>query len=149
MRRRWLRLTPRLAKLRAACCQESRIQRRPRESPEKNLPLRGGGATMGAENKLTLVVRPQEVVAAVQALAQAYVDYYGAVADANRAQFHLYRAMGQPAHCLVQEQNVPTLMAPAPLPLCRTRCVVIIHPEMLSIRLQNAKADLIQGRWFF
>lgn len=47
-----------------------------------------------------LLIRPQEVVAAVQALAQAYADYYGAVADYDRAQFRLYRALGQPAQCL-------------------------------------------------
>ncbi|OAI46954.1 hypothetical protein AYO44_01895 [Planctomycetaceae bacterium SCGC AG-212-F19] len=44
-----------------------------------------------------LVVRPQEAIAAVQALAQAYADYYGTVADYNRAQFRLYRALGNPA----------------------------------------------------
>ncbi len=41
-----------------------------------------------------LVVRAQEVIAAVQTLALAYNDYYGAVADSNRAQFRLYRAVG-------------------------------------------------------
>ncbi len=61
---------------------------------------------------MVLLVRPQEAVAAVQALAQAYVDYYGAVADANRAQFRLYRALGQPAQCLVHEQRTPTLCPP-------------------------------------
>jgi hypothetical protein len=48
-------------------------------------------------NIILLVVRPQEAVQSVQALAQAYVDYYGAVADYNRAQFRLYRALGNPA----------------------------------------------------
>jgi outer membrane protein TolC len=52
---------------------------------------------------IQLVIRPQEVVAAVQALAQAYADYYGAVADANRAQFRLYRALGQPAQQLLDD----------------------------------------------
>jgi outer membrane protein TolC len=88
-----------------------------RDSAEKNLVALK--ATRGADEKPTLVVRPQEAVAAVQALAQAYADYYGAVADANRAQFRLYRAMGQPAHCLVQDQHVPMLDAPAPLPVAR------------------------------
>jgi hypothetical protein len=50
-----------------------------------------------------LVIRPQEVVAAIQALSQAYVDYYGTVADYNRAQFRLYRALGQPAQALSGE----------------------------------------------
>jgi outer membrane protein TolC len=66
-----------------------------RNSADKNLiglqPQEVGG-------KVVLLVRPQEAVAAVLALAQAYLDYYGAVADANRAQFRLYRALGQPAH---------------------------------------------------
>src|SRR5262249_20356966 len=42
------------------------------------------------------LIRPQELIAAIQALAVAYADYYGAVGDYNRAQFRLYRAMGQP-----------------------------------------------------
>src|SRR5439155_8675360 len=48
---------------------------------------------------LVLIFRPQEAVAAVQALDQAYRDYFGAVADANRAQFRLYWALGHPAQC--------------------------------------------------
>jgi outer membrane protein TolC len=51
-------------------------------------------------NIILLVVRPQEAVQSVQALAQAYVDYYGAVADYNRAQFRLYRALGNPAQAV-------------------------------------------------
>jgi hypothetical protein len=52
------------------------------------------------------LVRPQEVVVSIQALAQAYSDYYGAVADYDRAQFRLYRALGQPAQ-LVSGQDHP------------------------------------------
>ena len=37
---------------------------------------------------------------AVQALSQAYTDFYSAVADYNRAQFRLYRALGHPAQVL-------------------------------------------------
>jgi outer membrane protein TolC len=48
----------------------------------------------------TLIVRPQEAVQAVQALAQAYNDYFGAVSDYDRAQFRLYRALGYPAQAL-------------------------------------------------
>jgi outer membrane protein TolC len=69
-------------------------------SADKNLVALG--QTKGAGNLVILLVRPQEAVAAAQALAQAYVDYYGAVADANRAQFRLYRALGQPAQCVMQ-----------------------------------------------
>jgi hypothetical protein len=80
-------------------------------SADKNLVALGQTKSVG--NLVVLVVRPQEAVAAVQALAQAYIDYYGAVADANRAQFRLYRALGQPAQCLVQDQHVPTLSTSA------------------------------------
>ena len=69
------------------------------ESANKN--FEGLGQTKTASGKvIILVIRPQEVVAAVQALALAYNDYYGAVADYNRAQFRLYRALGQPAQFL-------------------------------------------------
>jgi outer membrane protein TolC len=46
---------------------------------------------------MVLYVRPAEAVAAVQGLAQAFVNYYSAVADYNRAQCRLYRALGNPA----------------------------------------------------
>jgi outer membrane protein TolC len=52
-----------------------------------------------------LVIRPQEVVAAIQALAVAYRDYYAAVADYDRAQFRLYRALGQPAQLMAQQTD--------------------------------------------
>lgn len=68
------------------------------ESANQN--LKGLGQTKNAGNVLVLVIRPQEVVASVQALAQAYNDYYGAVGDYDRAQFRLYRAMGQPAQAV-------------------------------------------------
>jgi outer membrane protein TolC len=69
------------------------------ESAEKNLA--GLSHTKRAADVVLLVVRPQEAVASVQALAQAYADYYGAIADANRAQFRLYRALGKPAQLLL------------------------------------------------
>ncbi|MBY0522167.1 MAG: TolC family protein [Gemmataceae bacterium] len=53
-------------------------------------------------NLILLVIRPQEAVQSVQALAQAYYDYYGAIADYNRAQFRLYRALGNPAQAMLQ-----------------------------------------------
>jgi outer membrane protein TolC len=52
-------------------------------------------------NLLVLIIRPQEANAAIQALSQAYADYYGAIGDFNRAQFRLYRAMGQPAQAIL------------------------------------------------
>lgn len=59
-----------------------------------------------------LISRPQEVVAAVQALGQAYNDYYGAVADYNRAQFRLYRAVGNPSGLLAGQ--VAAAQSPPP-----------------------------------
>jgi outer membrane protein TolC len=70
-------------------------------SANKNLVALG--QTKGAGTQVMLLVRPQEAVAAVQALAQAYIDFYAAVADANRAQFRLYRALGQPAQFVMQK----------------------------------------------
>src|SRR5262249_31756614 len=72
---------------------------------------RASGAAGG--RVIIRVIRPQEVVAAIQALAQSYNDYYGAVADYNRAQFRLYRALGQPAQLLAgQGEDCPN--APVP-----------------------------------
>jgi len=65
------------------------------ESMEKN--LEGMKQTRLAGNLIILVIRPQEAVAAVQSLAGAYGDYYGAIADYNRAQFLLFRALGFPS----------------------------------------------------
>lgn len=68
------------------------------DSADKNLIALGQVRRVGETNQL--VVRPQEALASVQALAQAYADYYGAIADFNRAQFQLYRALGYSSQCL-------------------------------------------------
>lgn len=68
------------------------------DSFEKNLS--GLGTTRRVGELVQTVVRPQEVQAAILALVQAYFGYYQSVADSNRAQFRLYRAMGQPAQSL-------------------------------------------------
>lgn len=75
------------------------------QSANKNLVALGQTKGVGAQ--LVTLVRPQEVVAAIQALSQAYVDYFGAIADANRAQFRLYRALGQPADFVTLEEQKP------------------------------------------
>ena len=62
--------------------------------------LEGLGQTRRIGDALTLVIRPQEVVAAVQSLGQANAEFHAAVGDYNRAQFRLYRALGHPAQCL-------------------------------------------------
>jgi len=78
------------------------------DSADRN--LEGLGQTKRAGDLMVLVIRPQEAVPPVQALAQAYGDYYAAIADYNRAQFRLYRALGNPA-------NVADLLAvDGPLP---------------------------------
>jgi outer membrane protein TolC len=74
------------------------------DSVEKNL-LGVSQTKRLTGNVLILVIRPQEVVAAIQALSQAYVDYYGTVADYNRAQFRLYRALGHPAQTVQIPKN--------------------------------------------
>jgi outer membrane protein TolC len=81
--------------------------------------------TKGVGGQVVTLVRPQEAVAAVQALSQAYADYFGAVADANRAQFRLYRALGQPAQYLTSDGQPtcpPVLpqVAPPPRPAAET-----------------------------
>jgi outer membrane protein TolC len=80
------------------------------DSAEHNLA--GLSQTRRSGEFVQLIVRPQEAVASVQALAQAYTDYYAAVADANRAQFRLYRAIGQPAQCV--PWAAPAEAPPAP-----------------------------------
>jgi outer membrane protein TolC len=66
------------------------------ESADKNfIGLRE--TTRPAGELLRLVVRPQEVVAAIIALQTAYEQYASAVTEYNTAQFDVYRALGQPA----------------------------------------------------
>jgi outer membrane protein TolC len=83
------------------------------DSVDKN--FQGLSQTRRAGDLLILMIRPQEVIAAIQTLSQAYGDFYGAVADYNRAQFRLYRALGYPAQfitgyessCLMPPTNTP------------------------------------------
>jgi outer membrane protein TolC len=74
------------------------------ESSDKNLQALTQTRNVGA-NVLIPLVRPQEVVASLQALSQAYMDYYGSVADYDRAQFRLYRALGRPAQSLLSNDE--------------------------------------------
>jgi hypothetical protein len=70
----------------------------------ENLAALAQTQRLGEGGPIQLVTRPLEVVAAVQMLQQAYADFYLSIADYNRAQFQLYRALGQPAQ-LVAEQG--------------------------------------------
>jgi outer membrane protein TolC len=65
--------------------------------------MEGLAQTRRVGNTLVLIVRPLEAVTALQTLAQANTDYFAAVADYNRAQFRLWRALGQPAQCLADQ----------------------------------------------
>ncbi len=84
-----------------------------------NESMKGMGQTKRVGDTNVLIVRPLEVVAAVQMLAQANADFYAAVADYNRGQFRLYRAIGHPAGVLsgaVETAAVTVTAAPVPTP---------------------------------
>lgn len=85
---------------------------------EKN--LQGLGQTKRVGEQLVLVFRPQEAVAAISALDQAYRDFYQAVGDHNRAQFRLYRALGHPGQAVCQTgkpaETLPATTVPAAAP---------------------------------
>ena len=67
-----------------------------RDSADKNIEgLRQPDIVGG---KITLLVRPEEAVASIEALYQAYIDYYTAVTDYDRGQFRLYHALGHPGN---------------------------------------------------
>ena len=83
--------------------------------------LRGLSETVRAGDLLQLVNRPQEVVAALQQLQQAYINYYTSANDYNRAQFRLFRALGYPSQGLACGDTLGDVMPvdpsrPAPLP---------------------------------
>jgi hypothetical protein len=75
-----------------------------------NQNFEGLKQTKRVGNLLILVIRPQEAAAAVQALSLAYADSYLAIGDFNRAQFRLYRALGQPAQ-MILDGNLVTCPA--------------------------------------
>lgn len=75
--------------------------------------LDGLGQTRRTGEFVALIVRPQEVVAAVQLLAQTNADFHAAVGDYNRAQFRLYRALGHPSGALPSTVAPPGQAGPA------------------------------------
>jgi outer membrane protein TolC len=83
------------------------------QSLEKNFEGLKQTRRLGGEIVL-LVVRPAEVVAAIQALGQAYSDYFGAIADFNRNQFRLYHALGNPGRMWSTSESCD-LFVPPPL----------------------------------
>jgi outer membrane protein TolC len=88
--------------------------------------LKGLSETVRAGELLQLVDRPQEVVAALQQLQQAYLNYYTSTNDYNRAQFRLFRALGYQSQGLACGDSLgavipvdpsrPALMAPVHAP---------------------------------
>jgi outer membrane protein TolC len=72
--------------------------------------LKGLSETVRAGELLQLVNRPQEVVAALQQLQQAYLNYYTSANDYNRAQFRLFRALGYPARGLACGDSFAAVM---------------------------------------
>jgi outer membrane protein TolC len=89
--------------------------------------LRGLSETVRAGELLQLVNRPQEVVAALQQLQQAYTNYYTSTNDYNRAQFQLFRALGYPSQAVACGNS----LGPAiPVDSCRPPQMAPVHaPE--------------------
>jgi uncharacterized protein (TIGR03000 family) len=83
----------------------ARVTKAERELREAEISAQQNYLGLGELNRIGgnivgLVIRPQEALASMQALLQGYRDYYGAIADYNRSQFQLYRALGNPAQVL-------------------------------------------------
>lgn len=89
------------AQVRSARARELRAEVELREAEiSASQNFEGLGTVKRLGNIIIPVIRPQEAVVAMTALLQAYYDYYGTVADYNRTQFQLYRALGNPAQAL-------------------------------------------------
>jgi len=73
--------------------------------------LQGLAQIRGAGNFLQPVSRPQEGVAALQQLNQAYQRYFIATNAYNRAQFQLYHALGYPSRILASDQPLGEVQA--------------------------------------
>jgi outer membrane protein TolC len=62
----------------------------------------GLAETTRFENVLHQAIRPQEAVKALDKLMKAYDQYFGTVADYNKAQFELFHALGYPARSVTE-----------------------------------------------
>ena len=93
--------------------------------------LRGLTQVRGAGALLQTVNRPQEGVAALQQLNQAYQRYFAAVNQYNRAEFQLYHAIGYPSRIL------------AGAPACGSRQIGQV--QMLDPNLQPAAPPSAQN----
>ena len=92
-----------------------------------NGTLQGLAQVRGAGNLLQTVSRPQEGVAALQQLNQAYERYFLAVAKYNRAQFQLYHSLGYPSRILVWDR-----------PLGEVQAIDTSRPPAMETSPQNA-----------
>jgi outer membrane protein TolC len=85
--------------------------------------MKGLAQVRGAGNLLQPVSRPQEGVAALQQLNQAYAQYFVAVNKYNKSQFQLYHAIGYPSRILTWQQPpgdvqaAPAERPPEPAPV--------------------------------
>jgi outer membrane protein TolC len=100
---------------------ERRVAQTERELRQAELSARENLEGLGEVKRVAgginiLVIRPLEVVVALQALNSAYFDYYGVIAEYNRAQFRMYRALGNPAQLLEGRDGIggPQLAATGP-----------------------------------
>ncbi len=108
-------------------------------SADKN--LQGLGQTKRVGEQLVVLFRPQEAVAAVTALDQAYRDHSAAVGDHNRAQFRLYRALGHPGHALGQLASSCPALPPTPPPVLESK------PPIPEPAIAASATTPVQDRW--
>jgi hypothetical protein len=134
---------------------EGRVREAEAELREAQTLVRDDLAALGQTQRLReggpvqLVARPQEVVAAIQMMQQAYVDFYLSINESNRAQFQLYRALGNPAQALAMQDGggakgswcgdappppfpavPPCSVAPAPVPQASSTVIIPATPPV-------------------
>jgi outer membrane protein TolC len=135
------------AQARSAAARASQAERELREaiqSADENYQGMKEVKRVGG-NIVINVIRPQEALASAQALLQAYFDYYGTVADFNRAEFQLYRALGNPAQSLVDPTGAtlnccrgvqrPMVTPQQPPPLQGPDCPAIMPQQAVPMQL--------------
>ena len=124
-RTRWRRRWCRQAQVEAATVRTRRAETELKAAlVSYNGNLIGLSQTIRLGEVLQLVNRPQEAVAALQQLQQAYTDYFTSINDYNRAQFQLFRAMGYPAHLAACSDSFG---APMPVDASRPPQMAPVH----------------------
>ena len=106
------------------------------ESLELNLTnIRRGAGLPGA-------TRPIEVLQPIQALAQARTDYLAAVLAYDRAQFRLYRAIGQAPHAPAPSTPLVREAGVTPTPALNGRARLATSPDADPDRVGSSRADV-------